>query len=260
LSRIISNDNVDKHVVKPYKFKELKDTDSDNFADHDDKNEMKIEYVETSYSLPSQQDKESKELIERLLNKIEELSNHILKIEDNFKAQLEECKRNIEIEKQKAFEEGYQRGFEEAKFQIEANVNEKIELLENSLKKVDELNKIFEEKIISIEKELISVALDIAKEVIQKEINENSKEIAYNLAKSLMDEVKDATKIKIKVNPKDAEFLKSKDFKNVEILEDPAVKEGGVIIISDIGNIDGEILSRFKAIKEAILEERNSED
>jgi len=85
-------------------------------------------------------------------------------------------------------------------------------------------------------------------------VSENSKEIAHNLAKALMDDIKDATKIQIKVNPKDAGYLKEQDFKNVEIIEDEAVKEGGVVIISDIGNIDAQILQRFKAVKEAILE------
>ena len=37
-------------------------------------------------------------------------------------------------------------------------------------------------------------------------------------------------------------------------LPDNAVKEGGVVIISDIGNIDAEVMERFKNIKEAILE------
>ncbi len=103
-------------------------------------------------------------------------------------------------------------------------------------------------------KELISVALDIAKEVIQKEVSEHSEEIAYNLAKALMEDIKEATEIQIKANPKDAKYLKKKNLNNVEILEDDAVKEGGVVIISDIGNIDAEIFQRFKAIKEAILE------
>ena len=203
---------------------------------------------------------QNNELIERLLGKIEELSNNIINIEQNFKEQLNECKRQIESERQKAFDEGYKKGLEEGKKLVENELNEKMHLLETSIEKIDKINETFEEKIVSIEKELISVALDIAKEVIQKEVSESSKEIAYNLAKSLMDEVKEATKIKIKVNPKDAEYLKNKDLKNVEILEDPAVKEGGVIIISDVGNIDAEIINRFKAIKEAILEERNSED
>jgi flagellar assembly protein FliH len=255
LSKIISNDNSDTHIIKSYKFKELKDNDEDFFDE-----EINKSVEENHAEKPSEDCTQNNEIIERLLNKIEELSNNIVNIENTFKIQLNECKNQIEIEKQKAYEEGYKKGFEEAKRNAEVVFSEKVKLLEESIEKIDKINETFEEKIISIEKELISVALDIAKEVIQKEVSENSKEIAYNLAKSLMDEVKEATKIKIKVNPKDAEFLKSKDLKNVEIIEDSAVKEGGVVIISDIGNIDAEILNRFKAIKEAILEERNSEN
>jgi flagellar assembly protein FliH len=257
LSKIIANDNSDTHIVKPYKFKELSNENFEKVT-FEDQEDITSPQVENSVSNP-QENIQNTELIERLLSKIEELSNNIINIENSFTNQLNECKQQIEIEKQKAYEEGYKKGLEEGKKEIEAILNEKMKLLENSIEKIDKINETFEEKILSIEKELVAVALDIAKEVIQKEVSENSKEIAYNLAKSLMDEVKDATKIKIKVNPKDAEFLKSKDLKNVEIIEDPAVKEGGVVIISDIGNIDAEIINRFKAIKEAILEERNSD-
>jgi flagellar assembly protein FliH len=257
LSRIISSDNSDTHIVKPYKFKELSDSDFEKVSFKEEKEVEPTPEVETPQS--NQSSNQNNELIERLLSKIEELSNNIINIETNFTTQLNECKQQIEIQKQQAFEEGYKKGLEDGKKEIEAELQEKMKLLETSIEKIDKINETFEEKIISIEKELIAVALDIAKEVIQKEVSENSKEIAYNLAKSLMDEVKDATKIKIKVNPKDAEFLKDKNFENVEIIADPAVKEGGVVIISDIGNIDAEILNRFKAIKEAILEERNSD-
>jgi flagellar assembly protein FliH len=258
LSKIISNDNSDTHIIKPYKFKELEDDDFKKLSFEE--NEENKTVSESPINEPPKNEPQNNELIERLLSKIEELSNNIVNIENSFQMQLNECKQQIEIEKQKAYEEGYKKGIEDAKHNIGAAFDEKMKLLEDSIEKIDKINETFEEKIISIEKELISVALDIAKEVIQKEISENSKEIAYNLAKSLMDEVKEATKIKIKVNPKDAEYLKNKDLKNVEILEDPAVKEGGVVIISDIGNIDAEIINRFKAIKEAILEERNSEN
>jgi flagellar assembly protein FliH len=260
LSKIISSENSTTHIIKPYKFKELNDEDFKKVSFKENENES-LTVAEPAENIQHQQNQnQNNELIERLLAKIEELSNNIVNIENNFTNQLNECKNQIEIEKQKAYEEGYKKGLEEGKKEIENNLNEKLKLLEDSIEKIDKINETFEEKIISIEKELISVALDIAKEVIQKEVSENSKEIAYNLAKSLMDEVKEATKIKIKVNPKDAEYLKNKDLKNIEIIADPAVKEGGVVIISDVGNIDAEIINRFKAIKEAILEERNSEN
>ena len=246
MSRIINGGKTDKHIIKPYKFKSI--DEDDNTIE-----EIKFEEKSPKKEVVVKEEKKDDEVIKNLLTKIEELSDNIVKTQMSFEKQLEECKKVAEVEKQRAFEDGYKKGLEEANKQCEAQFKEKITLLEESISKIDKINEIFEEKILSVEKELISVALDIAKEVIQKEISKDSKEVAYNLAKTLMQDIKEATKIKLKVNPKDAEYLKNK-FKNVEIIPDSAIKEGGVVIISDIGNIDGEVMERFKNIKEAILE------
>ena len=247
MSRIINGGRSDKHIIKEYHFKEIKDNEFEKSSFQEEHIEKRVE--ETS----KKEDEENKKIIENLLAKIEELSNNIVKTQMQFENQLQEIKANCEKEKQDAFNQGYQQGLMEGKQTCESELNEKMKLLEESIAKINNINDIFEEKILSIEKELISVALDIAKEVIQKEVSKESEQVAFNLAKSLMEEIKDATKIKIKVNPKDAEFLKDK-FENVEIIPDSAIKEGGVVIISDLGNIDAEVMERFKNIKEAILE------
>ncbi len=245
MSKIINGGRSEKHIIKEYKFKEI-DTIEEKKEDT---------HIEKDIQTPQTEKKEDNqnEIIEKLLSKIEELSNHIATAQQKFDNQIQECNQRIEIEKKEAYENGYKKGFEEGKKQCESEFSEKIKLLEESIKKIDKINEIFEEKILSVEKELISVALDIAKEVIQKEISKDSSEVAYNLAKALMEDIKEATKIKIKVNPKDAEYLKGK-FENVEIIPDSAIKEGGVVIISDLGNIDAEVMERFKNVKEAILE------
>jgi len=250
----VNGEAVERHIINNYTFKSFDENETQEQCKND--SEPKNIHSENNKTVENQTPSVSNnnEIIEKLLQKIEELSNNIINIQTKFEQQLNECKQQIETEKNKAFEEGYKKGKEEANQELSKELEEKINLLEKSIEKVDKINEVFEEKILSIEKELISVALDIAKEVIQKEISENSKEIAYNLAKSLMEDIKDATKIQIKVNPKDAKYLKEQDLKNVEIIEDEAVKEGGVVLISDIGNIDAQILQRFKAIKEAVLE------
>jgi len=251
LSKIIGS-NDEKHIIKPYKFKNI----DENF---DNNNEFQKVSFSSNNPAPVESEEteekndEQKEVIENLLAKIEELSTNIINSQKTFEEQINECKNRIEEEKQKAFNDGYEKGLKEGNEQCSKNLQEKMNLLETSLQKIDKINETFEEKILSVEKELISVALDIAKEVIQKEVSKESSDIAYALAKNLMEDIKDATKIKLKVNPKDAEVLKDK-FKNIEVIPDEAVKEGGVVIISDIGNIDAEVLSRFENIKESILE------
>ena len=249
MSKIIgSNDK--KHVIKPYKFKSM---DEDVNTKEEFKNFSSDFPKHKEETVDKEKEDEQKRVIENLLSKIEELSTNIVNSQKTFEEQINECKNRIKEERQKAFNEGYEKGLKEGENNCKQNLEEKMNLLEISLQKIDKINETFEEKILSVEKELISVALDIAKEVIQKEISKESSEIAYSLAKNLMEDIKDATKIKLKVNPKDASRLKDK-FKNIEVIPDDAVKEGGVVIISDIGNIDAEVLSRFENVKEAILE------
>lgn len=248
MSKIIGS-NDEKHIIKPYKFKSM---DEEYYENDESKKTNNTSYAESEPEIKEKND-DQKEVIENLLLKIEELSTNILNSQTKFEEQINECNKRIEEEKQRAFNEGYEKGLKEGNDKCTKNLQEKMNLLETSLQKIDKINEIFEEKIISVEKELISVALDIAKEVIQKEVSKESSDIAYSLAKNLMEDIKDATKIKLKVNPKDAASLKDK-FKNIEVIPDDAVKEGGVVIISDIGNIDAEVLERFKNIKESILE------
>ncbi len=88
------------------------------------------------------------------------------------------------------------------------------------------------------------------------EVSENSQKIALNLTKELLNSIMDATNIKIKVNPSDYLFLKEqlKDNAKVELISDSAVSLGGVVIVSDNGNIDGTIMSRYKNLKQSVLE------
>ena len=98
--------------------------------------------------------------------------------------------------------------------------------------------------------------MDIAKEVIINEVSENSQKIALNLTRELLNSIMDATNIKVKVNPNDYLYLKEhlEDNTKVEVISDGAVSLGGVVIVSDTGNIDGTIMSRYKNLKQSVLE------
>ncbi len=244
MSKIVNGGKSDKHIIKPYSFKSLEDIESkEDIVFEEEPKEESFQEVPESRADDS--------VIESLLEKIEELSNKIVSSQAEFEKSIKECHQKAAEEVKKAFEEGYQKGIEEAKLKCEEELNVVRKMYEDSIKKLDEINKIFEKKLESIEKELVSVALDIAREVMQTEINERSQEIALNLAKALIEDLKNATKVTIKVNPKDAEFLKE-NLKGIEVVEDEAVKPGGIVIMSDVGNIDAQIEERFKAVKEAV--------
>jgi flagellar assembly protein FliH len=88
-------------------------------------------------------------------------------------------------------------------------------------------------------------------------VGENSSEIAGVLSDALIKDLQNAAKITLKVNPNDhgavSEHVGALD--NIQIVSDSAVNDGGVIAMSDVGNIDSQISKRFERVKREILSE-----
>ena len=105
-------------------------------------------------------------------------------------------------------------------------------------------------------KAVIEEKLDIAKEVITKEVSEESAKVAASIAKELLKSMSGNLDVIIKVNPADFEFLNNlaKGKENIKIKSDDAIAKGGVVIISENGNIDGSIMSRYKLLKQSVIE------
>ena len=60
----------------------------------------------------------------------------------------------------------------------------------------------------------------------------------------------------IKVNPIDFDYLNNifTNNQNIKIKGDDAIQKGGVVIISDNGNVDGNVMSRYQILKQSVLE------
>lgn len=194
------------------------------------------------------------ELIETLLKKVDELSSSLVKMEMQMEKQSVDFEARLNDERKRSHDEGYSAGVKEATENLQQSIDEKLMHLTDSIEKVDSVYGEFETKIDAMEKELIGVAIDIAGEVIQKEVSKESSAIAESLAHDLMHDLKTATKITVKVNPKDFSYIKEKlESEKVHIKADAAINEGGVVLLSDVGNIDGQIHLRFKNLKNSLL-------
>ena len=139
-------------------------------------------------------------------------------------------------------------------------INTQLQAFGDSIAQIGETSQKVEEQINNIEKDLSLIAIDIAKEIIAKEVSSESSEIALTLSKKLLESLKEATKILIKLNPQDyALLLKRFDGDGrIKLQADKAIARGGVVVISDSGNLDGTIMSRFENLKRSILEGRSS--
>jgi len=265
MATVISNELTSKHTVEKYSFKVLSLAEAQQKDSSNDFEPMQIKEVESPQeekkelnvdsSAMSQSSKDA--LIESLMKKTDEMSSNFIKLQMKLEAMEEEHK----VALQKVKDEAYNEGLEAAKSQLQQEqkneLSKAIEQFANSISTLESSAKEFVSALDGIKSSLVSAALDIAKEVIQVELGENSNEVAKVLSDELIKELQNASKIKLKVNPKNHGAISEKvgSLEHVEVVSDSAVSEGGVIAMSDVGNIDSQIDKRFERVKRAALSE-----
>jgi len=247
----ILNAEEGKHIVKEYSFKSL-DINGNTIISKDNKEEKIIANVEEPVKEAIKDNK--LELIEELLKKSEEFNNSISRLEQQLQIQAQNYENKLAEIKETSYKAGYNEGYNTAKKELEDKIKEHLSRLVEGVHKIEEVYKEYQIKAENIEKELVGVAVDIAEEVIAKELSKSSKEIALSLTKELLNDIKEATQIEIKVNPLDYDYVKDNlNLEKVKITPDNAISIGGVVILSDAGNIEAEIHKRFENIKKHIL-------
>ena len=112
----------------------------------------------------------------------------------------------------------------------------------------------FEQAAFGFESKLLKTSISIAQKIINIEVGENSSKIAKQTINQLLLKLKNATKVKIHLNPKDYYILKQElelePF--IELLEDANVVACGVVIASDLGNFDGSIEAKVSSMLESL--------
>lgn len=273
-SNVISGGTSDQHVVEGYRFKVISEFDNhteekqhhpqisneENITtsskDENPTNESQIpapsqvvQEVQTPAFQPS--------FVEDLLKKTDEMSSNIIKLQMQIESQETEFNNRLNSELENAREKFSKEGYEQAKAEFEKELNDLRDKYLKSVSKLEEactnLNVFIEKN----EKELADTAIDIAKEVILKELENNSSKIAYALAKDLINELKGAGSIEIKVNSVDYNYLKEHFSENshIKITLDDAISKGSVIILSDSGNIESNLNARLIKIKKMVNNE-----
>ncbi|RDU66984.1 flagellar assembly protein FliH [Helicobacter didelphidarum] len=255
---LIQEEQIGDHIVNKYEFKSIEQMNTQPL-----RQKMEISASEEATTEITQNGQTTtlvnsleKELIEKLLHKSDELSGNLAKLE----MQVEKSQTAMQEAVEKAREESYKLGVEEGKNELretlETEINQERDKIIQSLITLENTLKQSQTHLEALEKELSSIAIDMAKEVIVKEIEENSQKVALELTKALLSNIMDATQVSIKVNPIDYVYLKEnlKNREKIQIEADNAVSRGGVVITSNLGNLDGNVMSRYKMLKQSVLD------
>lgn len=194
-------------------------------------------------------------MVAQLVKKVEEFGESVIKLQMRLEAQEEEFRTRLEDEKKRAYEDGMRAGEKGVENRlIEENEANKRQMID-SIKKLDERIEGVSSYVASLEKELSSIAVEIAAEVIAKEVREDGVNVAERLAVELLKEVKGANSVTIRIHPELVDEITKRlgNENNVKVVGDRAIAYGGLVLFSDAGNIDAQIKNRFMAVKNGIL-------
>jgi flagellar assembly protein FliH len=262
MKNIISTSTIQEHSVEKYRFKILGGTniaqeeikEPEKYVQKDSVEIFKEELPLENTIVQKKEEEINNKFVEELLKKSDELSSNIIKLQMQIEKQEAEFERRLQSELKREADASFEKGYQQAKKEIESSANEVKTKYLNAVGNLEKEVKKSSEYLKKIETELSSTAVEIAKEVIAKEVSNSSSKVAIALSKELINELKDGKKIELKVNPKDYEDIKQEyaELENIRVSADDAISLGGVIVFSDVGNLDGNLLTRLQKVKNLI--------
>ena len=180
-------------------------------------------------------------------------------ISTNLRSKLQQQKNK------KEFDRGYQDGMQAAAKKI----LEQEQVLKNKMKYLDELvmslNEPFEKLDQEVEKELVTLAIAIAKQIIRREIKIDPGQIMAVIRQALECLPVSSRNIKIALHPEDSALVQelstiSEENEQWQLVEDPTLMRGGCRLTTATSRIDASVESRLAAIFSQILGGEREQD
>lgn len=260
---VINESKKGRHTVDKYKFKvfsmggQSESEHTVSFAEQQLEEPPVAESI-TEEAPPGQKHSTHRdEIVESLLKKTDDVTSNFIKMQMKLEEMEQQHKAALEQAKKEAYDEGVQAGRSALESELQQAQESGLSQFSESVKTLETTAQSFEGALNGIKEELIHAAIDIANEVIGMEVSSQGSEIAQKLSEHLIEELQSASKITLKVNPADHGAISEKvgALTHISVVSDSAISRGGVVAISDAGNIDSEIMKRFERIKQAALSE-----
>lgn len=114
----------------------------------------------------------------------------------------------------------------------------------------------------SVEPDLLKLAVEIARKIVRREV-ERDDSFMLDAIKAGLHQLSNRHELKIRISPADSSFLREhKDelqasfdgISSVEVIEDRRVSQGGWLVESPNGRVDGRIESQLKEVDKNLLE------
>lgn len=147
---------------------------------------------------------------------------------------------------------------QEAQAAFETEITERIgEIRDNFAQTIREIDGLREEISLRVEKDVVELALEIAKKVVGREVKFDH-EIALTLIKVSLKKIHSRAVAQVHLNPEDFAYVESHrqkiDYRgSLEFIEDRSISSGGCLIHTETGDVDATIESQFAEISHGLL-------
>lgn len=157
-----------------------------------------------------------------------------------------------------ASKRGYEEGFTKGLKAAETQINQKLKSLGSIIQSLASPYEEFDER---VENEIASLAIQISKQLIRRELKADAGQVVGVVKEALTALPSSSQNIKLFLHPEDAELVKSTlsldDEARWEVVEDPVITRGGCRVSTDVSTIDATIENRLLAIiAQALGDER----
>ncbi|MEQ8187001.1 MAG: FliH/SctL family protein [Candidatus Eremiobacterota bacterium] len=170
---------------------------------------------------------------------------------------LQEAHREAQGIKEQAFQDGYKEGLIKGKQDGLSAIEKEFESFLQELKGMTEQTLAERKRIIKeLEPQVVDLSLKIAEKILRREAS-SYEDMIFEQVETALNKLNDRTKITLRVNRMDVGRLNSyrdrimslqDDIKELEIVEDLRVDEGGCIIETASGTVDGRINTQLTEI------------
>lgn len=156
-------------------------------------------------------------------------------------------------------QQAYEKGWAEARAKVDEEVNAAVEDLRAQLAHtLAELEPLYVLIASRAERDLVKLALEIARKVVHREVTTDS-DIVLTLARVALERLHPRAVATVLLHPEDFEYVNARrqalsSNSSLEIVADTAVGRGGCIIQSEHGDIDARIEQQFASIERGFFE------
>ncbi len=193
-------------------------------------------------------------IIEEKRREAEEILNQARQEAEKILAQAQQEALRIQEEAQKeGFRQGHEHGFLEGKEELRTMVERLKQVIYATIQEREKI-------LVHSEQQILNLILTMVKKVVKK-LTVEEQNVVLNNAKEALTLVRGAMRVYIHVNPEDYNFtIQHKEelirmiegMPEVKFFENPAVDRGGVLIETDIGEVDATIATQLEELENKI--------